>query len=66
MSLKGWGWILAILALANMVRIAFIAGASNVPFNWVASLVVLLIAIVLLSKPKKKKAVAKPAKRRKK
>jgi len=65
MSLKVWGWILAILALANMVRIVIVSKANNI-FNWVASLIVLLIAIILLSKKGKKKAIAKPVKKKKK
>jgi uncharacterized protein (DUF58 family) len=67
MSLKVWGWVLAILALANMIRIAFIETAAGMQvFNWIASLIVLLIAVVLLSKPEKRKAKTKSPKRRKK
>jgi uncharacterized membrane protein len=66
-SIKAWGWILAVLALANMIRVAFMEATYSV-FNWIASIIVLLIAIVLLSKSTKKKVIAKskPSNKKKK
>jgi len=70
MNIKTWGWILAVLALANMLRIS-VVGAAFTLSNWLASIIVLLIAIVLLSNPTKNvksktKTRSKKAKKRKK